>query len=111
MAKKKFKPRKVASYVRRSKNLEDRSAKRAPLIVFSFKDLDRNQGQSFKEWEENDLLAAACEKLAGISSLTVAQALQKQILKIYTKIDFPPNSKFTHPRHVPDDVKWASMHI
>jgi len=111
MAKKKFKSRKISSYSRKSKNLEDRSSKRATLIVFSFKDLDRNQGQLFKEWEEKELLAAACEKLAGINSLTVAQALQQQILKIYTKIDFPANSKFKHPPHVPDDVKWASMRI
>jgi len=92
-------------------NLADRSGKREPFIVFSFRDFDRNQGQSFKEWETDELLAKACEKLAGISNKTLAQAQQEKIVTIYSKVDFPPNTEFTYPRHVPDGVKWASMHI
>ncbi len=111
MARKRFKPRKASSYSRKPKDLEDKSGVREPLIAFSFKDFDRSQGQTFKEWEVEELLANACEKLAGISQLTVAQALQQQIIKIYTKVDFPPNSGFTHPKHVPEGVKWASIRI
>lgn len=111
MARNKFKTRKASSYNRKPRNLADKSSKREPLIVFSFKDFDRNQGQTFKEWEEEELLANACEKLAGISQLTVGQAVQQQIIKIYTKTDFPPNSAFKHPAHVPEDVQWAAMRI
>ena len=111
MASKKFKSRKASSYNRKSRNLDDKSGRREPLMVFSFRDFDRNQGQNFKEWETEELLANACEKLAGISQLTIAQAVQQQIIKVYTKVDFPPNSEFTHPNHVPQGVKWASMHI
>lgn len=111
MARNKFKSRKASSYNRKPKKLEDKSGQREPLIVFSFKDFDRNQGQGFKEWEIEELLANACEKLAGISQLTVAQALNQQIIKVYTKVDFPPNSAFTHPPHVPEGVKWAAMRI
>lgn len=111
MPRNKFKPRKTSSYNRKPKNLEDKSGQREPLIVFSFRDFDRNQGQGFKEWETDELLAKLCEKLAGISQLTVKQVLHQQIIKIYTKVDFPPKSAFTHPPHVPQGVKWASMHI
>lgn len=108
---KKIKPRSTSSYDRKPKQLENKFPIRELLIVFSFRDLDRNQGQGFKEWEENEILAAACEKLAGISQLTVGQAVQQQIVKVYTKVSFPPESNFVHPIHVSDDVNWASMHI
>jgi hypothetical protein len=103
--------RKTSSYNRKPLLLEDKSAKREPCIVFSFKDLDRNQGQGFTEWEDASILAAFCEKLAGISQLTVGQATSQQIIKVYTKVDFPPESAFRHPNHVAEGVKWASMHI
>lgn len=111
MANKKFKARKASSYSRKSKNLDDKSGKKDPLIVFSFRDFDRNQGQGFKDWEIDGLLANACEKLSGISQLIVGQAIQKQIIKVYTKVEFPPKSEFTYPIHIPEGVKWASMHI
>jgi hypothetical protein len=108
---KKFKGRKSSSYNRQSRNLPDKSGKREPLIVFSYKDFDRSQGQSFKEWETDELLATLTEKLLAISGLTVAQVIHQKIIKVYSKVDFPPNSDFTHPKHVPEDIKWCSMHI
>ncbi len=101
----------MAKYNRKSKQLDDRSPNRELFIVFSFRDFDRNQGQNFAEWQEDELLAALCEKLLGISHLTVGQVTSQQIIKLYTKVDFPPDSGFKYPKHVPDGVKWASMHI
>lgn len=101
----------MAKYNRKSKQLDDRSPNRELFIVFSFRDFDRNQGQNFAEWQEDELLAALCEKLLGISHLTVGQVTSQQIIKPYTKVDFPPDSGFKYPKHVPDGVKWASMHI
>jgi hypothetical protein len=34
--------------------------------VLSFRDFDRNQGQGFEDWEKDQLLALAIEKLAAI---------------------------------------------
>ncbi len=96
---------------RKSKQLADKSAKREPFIVFSLRQFDRNQGQGFEEWEKEGLLAAMIEKLSGISQLTVGQVISQQIIKPYTKVDFPPNSAFIHPKHVPEGINWASMHI
>ena len=93
------------------KNLENKSNQRDPLIVFSLKDFDINQGQTFKDWEENELLALAITRLRAISNLTVGQTLQQQIIKNYPKVPFPPDSEFRHPQHVPNDVVWCSMHV
>ena len=107
----KFKSRSSASYKREVKNIELRQGRKEPLIVLSFKDFDRNQGQSFKEWEIEELLALAVSKLQEVCHLTVGQATAQQIIKPYTKVGFPPNSDFTHPRHILPDVIWCSMHI
>lgn len=107
----KFNSRKASSFNRQSKKVETREGKREPLIVLSFRDFDRNQGQSFEEWEEERLLALAISKLREICQLTVGQATSQQFIKPYTKVGFPPNSNFTHPRHVLPDIIWCSMHI
>lgn len=107
----KFKSRSSASYKREVKNIELRQGRKEPLIVLSFKDFDRNQGQSFKEWEIDELLALAVSKLQEVCHLTVGQATAQQIIKPYTKVGFPPNSGFSHPRHILPDVIWCSMHI
>ena len=51
------------------------------------------------------------DKISQLSQLTMPQAQQKQLLKIYSKVDFPPKSNFTYPKHVKDGAKWASFHI
>lgn len=107
----KFKEKKVAAYKREVKGLEPKSGKKDPLIVISLKDFDRNQGQSFGDWQEEELLALALEKLREVCQYTVGQAVQQQVIKVYTKVPFPPESGFCHPKHVSNDVDWASMHV
>lgn len=107
----KFKERKASSYKRESKGIEIRQGRNEPLIVLSFKDFDRNQGQSFLEWEEEKLLALAVNKLREVCQLTVGQATARKVIKPYTKVSFPPESGFVHPKHVLPDVTWCSMHI
>ena len=107
----KFKSRTSGSYARKSKNLPDRQRTREKYVVFSFKDFDKNQGQNFKDWESDELLALAVDKISQLSNLTMSQAIQQQIIKVYTKVEFPPNSDFTYPKHVKDGVNWASFHV
>jgi len=107
----KFNERSGASYQRKSKSLELRSGKREPFVVLSFKYFDINQGQSFEDWEEEKLLALAVSKLREVCQFTVGQVIAQQIIKPYTKVDFPPESAFEHPKHVLPDVIWCSMHI
>jgi hypothetical protein len=107
----KFNERSTASYKREVKGLDTKQGRKEPLIVLSFRDFDRNQGQNFEEWERDKLLALAINKLREVCQLTVGQATARQIIKAYTKVGFPPESGFVHPRHVLPDVVWCSMHI
>lgn len=107
----KFKERKGGTYKRETKSLEIRQGKKDSLIVLSFKDFDINQGQSFEDWEQDMLLAQAINKLKTLCGYTIPQATNIGLLKIYTKVPFPPESAFVHPKHIPHDVDWCSMHI
>ncbi len=109
--KNKFNSRKTSSFKRDLKNLELRAGQREPYIVLSFRNFDRNQGQSFKDWENENLLALAIERLSAVCNKTESQATAEQIIKQYTKVGFPPKSEFYHPKHIPDDVDWCSMNI
>ncbi len=107
----KFKEKKVASYKRDFKEVEIRQGKKDPLIVLSFKNFDIKQGQSFADWQADELLALAIDKLRALCEYTIAHATNSGLLKIYTKVPFPPDSAFVHPKHIPQDIDWSSMHI
>lgn len=107
----KFKEKKVAAYKRVLKEVDTKQGKKDPFIVLSFKHFDINQGQSFEEWQAEKLLAAAMNKLRSLCEYTVPQVTSAGILKIYTKVPFPPESGFVHPKHIPPDIDWCSMHI
>ena len=107
----KFREKKVASYKREFQKIDLKEGKKEPFIVISFKNFDINQGQSFEVWQAEELLALAIQKLRSLCEYTIPQATNLGILKIYTKVPFPPESGFSHPKHVPDDVDWSSMHV
>lgn len=106
----KFKER-TSLPTREFKNVPLRQGKREPYIVFSFRDFDRNQGQSFEEWERDDLLAKAMGKIHEICNLRKQEAFTRQIIKQYSQGEFPPVSDFIHPKHIPNDIAWCTMHI
>lgn len=94
---------------RRENVREERQVEGAPLkVVFSLKDIDKNQippGQSAEDWSKNGLLPYLFEKLEHISQKTMVEAIQEGYIKVYG--DFPPRSDFKHPVHIADNVKWA----
>ncbi|MCH4897047.1 hypothetical protein E0494_10095 [Marinilabiliaceae bacterium JC040] len=67
-------------------------------------------GQTFEEWEKLGLLAKLTTQMKYIGQLTEFEAKQQNLIKIYTKVGFPPNSKFKEPKHVKPN-NWAVMHI
>ena len=79
-------------------------------ISFSFQYLDNTQGQTLKEWEAEGLLAEFIVRTQQISQYTVEETLRLQYIKQYTKVSFPPTSKFKEPKHVTPD-NWAVIHI
>lgn len=109
--KSKFELREKSSISRDFKGIETRNGRKDPFIVLSLRELDRNQGQGYQEWEKEGILALAVSKLQEVCSLTRLEATSKQIIKEYPKGVFPPKSDFTHPKHVPNDIAWCSMHI
>ena len=94
---------------RKRKGLDYRSGEPKKLIVFSLKDFDVNQGQSFEVWEKDKLLSNLMTRLREMSSFTVTEAQQNKILTIYG--DFPVKTDFQHPKHIPDGVNWAVISI
>jgi hypothetical protein len=99
-------------YVRKSKALEVKTQglKRSDFLVFGLKYLDRSQGQDFQDWEANEILSKALDRISGLCSMTLQQAITSQIVTIYDKT-LPPNSRFKIPNNLPDDTEWASIRI
>jgi hypothetical protein len=77
-------------------------------LLFSFRDFDNTQGQTFAQWGDAKLLRILLDKLREYSRKTVPEASQASF-KIYG--EFPPHSHFTVPKHIIPDAIWASMHI
>lgn len=74
----------------------------------SFEYLDRNQGQTFKDWEQGQLLSKMNETLADYCKESI-RAKQGKKFKEYG--EFPDRSGFTYPQHVAEDVNWSVLHI
>jgi len=98
-----------ASLERKAKTRDERSvAESLPLILFSFKDFQFNQqippGQSYRQWQENEMLAYMLEKFGSTCNLNIVEAIQQKLLKIYG--NFPNNSEFRNP--FPDEkLEWG----
>jgi len=99
-------------YLRKSKSLElkTQGLKKSELLVFGLKFLDRSQGQDFEDWEANVILSKALNRVSGLCSMTLQQAITSQLIKIYG-IGLPVNSRFKIPNNLPDDTEWASIRI
>jgi len=80
-------------------------------ISFSW-NLDVNQGQTTKEWEEDGLLSDLIDRLQQIGKFSKQEALARQLIKQYTKLSsLPENSEFSAPRHINPPEYWAVIHI
>lgn len=79
-------------------------------LTFSFTKLDKTQGQTIKEWEDLGLLAVLITRTQSVGQMSTRVAYANQSIKQYSKVDFPPNSEFKKPNHIPD-VTYTSMHI
>jgi hypothetical protein len=77
-------------------------------MLFSFRDFDHTQGQTFAQWGDAKLLRILLDKLKEYSRKTIPEAEQASFT-IYGV--FPPHSHFTAPRHIIPDAIWAAMHI
>ncbi|WP_050924758.1 hypothetical protein, partial [Vibrio harveyi] len=94
---------------------------------FNFSYLDVSQGgSSFSDLNTSDgnsKLTKLVDKLKEFSKYSLAhwnktpigkgkkggQGKRQNVLEVYG--DFPQNSAFTHPKHVPEDIRWARFRI
>lgn len=97
---------------RRSANLDisKDGRKKKRTLVYGFKNMDANQGQNFENWQEDEILSKMMDRFKQISSMTLNEAIEGQIIKIYGQ-EVPEKSNFKHPKHIPDDIEWASIRI
>lgn len=77
-------------------------------IKISFKDLDYEQGQTFKQWAEIDLIEEMVTRFKHYTGIKYKCAFNE---KFKTYPTFPNNSKFKRSNNAPPDALWASMHI
>ncbi len=77
-------------------------------LALCLKHFDRNQRQTFEEWEAEGLLSKMLKKIQGHSGTHYLRCFNSRF-KPYK--EFPPNSEFKHPAHVPPDADWHVMHI
>ena len=79
-------------------------------LSFNFQFFDNSQscGQDFKDWTQEQLFRLL-DKLKEYSKLTMVELISQKTLVIYG--DFPNPSDFTHPRHIPIDVKWGRFRL
>lgn len=97
------------SYTRKRGHKEAIGVRKRSL-TFNWTKLDINQGQSIEVWEKEGLLAHFCNRMRQIGQYPGDEALAQQYVKQYTKVGFPPNSRFREPRHV-SPTYWAVIHI
>lgn len=106
---KRFKSQTTHKIERKAKTRDERKVKEElPLMIFSFKDFQFNQqippGQTYKEWQEEKLLAYMLEKFGYICNVNRVEAEQKSFIKVYG--NFPITSKFDNP-FPGSDLHWA----
>src|SRR5665648_201771 len=78
-------------------------------IAFCFRDIDKKQGQTLKEWEANNLLSILVYKIANLCTMRIGDAKTSTAINCYST--FPDPSKFYHPDKVTPDGEWASIHL
>ena len=103
------KKKKQPAYIRKQGKRDPVPPKKR-VITFSLSKQIKGEGQTIEEWDKEGLLAKLLLRIKYVGQHSVNIVRQKQYIKEYHKVDFPPNSKFTHPKHIVN-VTWAVMHI
>jgi len=77
-------------------------------ILFSFRHLDQTQAHTMQEWHDLGLLPQMFETFRNYSTQKMASAFSKRF-KCYGGM--PDQCEYGHPRFVPEDAKWTTMHL
>ncbi|MFZ4796201.1 MAG: hypothetical protein ACOYMA_01820 [Bacteroidia bacterium] len=97
-----------------------RGSKKDPKVLLSFEFLDIQQGQTAKQWDDNNDLLKLHELGQNLNKKTVGQALAEQIIVQYeikdehkwNKQNMPKVSKWKYPITVPrNDIPWSKIEL
>ncbi len=103
------KEKKDPAYIRKQGKRESQG-KKTRTISFSLSKHIKAEGQSIEEWDKLGLLSDLFLRIKFVGQFSTQKALQEKYIKQYTKVDFPPDSKFKQPKHLSNET-WAVMHI
>lgn len=110
----------MTNYGRSQGQEEKRGSKIKPKVVLSFEYLDIQQGQTYKQWDDNNDLVKLLELGQRLNKLTVDQALAEQIIIQYktenkqkwNTHNMPKVSKWKYPSTVArGDVPWSKVEL
>jgi hypothetical protein len=111
MSKIKKKPHNEKSDIK--KYLEEAAAKASELennyFLISYRHLDKSQGDSFYNWEQQGMLARAMDVLSDYCK----SPLNQQFSDKFTCYGAYPSAKsgYKCPSYVPEDANWARIHV
>ncbi len=110
----------MTNYIRNQGYEEKRGSKKDPKVLLSFEFLDIKQGQSLRDWSNNNDIIKLAEIGQILNKLSVSRALADQIIKQYDTSDktkwnqynMPKVSKFEYPSILPrEDVPWSKIEL
>lgn len=104
------KERKDPAYIREQGNKEAKGNKQRKITFSLSKHIPNVGGQTIEDWDSSGLMVLLFNRLKFVGQFSAIEVRQNQYIKEYTKVDFPPNSKFKKPNHI-TNVTWAVMHI
>ncbi|MDE6668371.1 MAG: hypothetical protein K2K26_01660 [Muribaculaceae bacterium] len=65
----------------------------------------------FKDWQKAGLLSKALETLQGYCKRPLRQQIDGDKFTVYPSFPPPAKTRFTYPKHIPEDAEWARIHI
>ena len=100
------------SYIQRISNKAFFSEEIVNKLTFSFKYFrsGNKAGESFEEWEKDQILADLNNKLKHYSNLGKRELIMSSILELFDA--FPPDSEFDEPLDLQEyAIRWARLTI
>jgi len=91
------------SFNKEAKNKQDEK------FIISFQLMDRNQGQNFENWHDENLLVKMLNRIRDCCCKTIEENIKDGYFKVYG--EFPLCSEFRKPSHISEDSQWACLHI
>lgn len=80
-------------------------------ISLAYFDPEPMYASGFKDWQKYGLLSKAMETLQGYCKRPLIQQIDGDKFSVYTSFPPPEKTKFSYPKHVPEDAEWARIHV